>query len=99
MIKLLRIKDRIYLINSKGRKKKVEEGKVYIEFIELRRSQRNRKTGLHGFNFKNWRGGGVFYSEPQFIKGDSIRQFTVKSADKRKENFLKLGIHWKVGWT
>ena len=44
-------------------------------------------------------GGGVFYSEPQVIKGDSIRQFTVKSADKRKEKFLKLGIHWKVGWT
>jgi len=45
---------------------------------ELRRSQRNRNSGLHGFNLKGWGEGAFFIHDLGLVKGGYLFNFLSK---------------------
>ena len=45
---------------------------------ELRRSQRNRNSGLHGFNLKNWGEGVFIIYDFSLVKRDHLFNFLSK---------------------
>ena len=45
---------------------------------ELRRSQRNRNSGLHGFNLKSWGEGVFFIHDLGLVKGGYLFNFLSK---------------------